>query len=48
MPRRHTRLGRSPVNGVPAKLIVPLSGARNPLTTLNSVVLPAPLGPMMP
>src|SRR5437763_11745675 len=26
----------------------PVSGRRNPLTTSNSVVLPAPLGPMMP
>jgi hypothetical protein len=48
MPRRQTRFGLSLVIGSPAKVIVPLPGARKPFVTLNSVVLPAPLGPIMP
>ena len=48
MPRRHTWFGSKPVKGDPAKLIVPRSAVRNPLITLNKVVLPAPFGPMMP
>jgi len=42
------RFGRNPVIVSLANSVVPSSGARNPLMTLNSVVLPAPLGPMMP
>ena len=48
MPRAHTSCGfRAPI-ALPAKRVVPLSAARKPLITLNSVVLPAPFGPMMP
>ena len=41
------RSGGQPVTGVPANWIVPPSGVSWPLIRLNSVVLPAPLGPMM-
>ena len=48
MPRAQTSCGFSPPISLPAKRIAPWSAARKPLITLNSVVLPAPFGPMMP
>ena len=47
-PRRHSPLGRSPVTVSPRKRMVPRSGSKNPFSTLNSVVLPAPFGPITP
>ena len=44
--RRQSALGRSPVTVSSRKRTAPRSGTRNPLSTLNSVVLPAPLGPI--
>src|SRR5690349_25059666 len=38
--------GGRPAISWPSKQIRPASGRRNPLTRLNSVVLPAPFGPM--
>ena len=38
----------APSNGAPRQVIVPESGLTNPQITLNSVVLPAPLGPITP
>src|SRR5262249_12432959 len=46
MPRRQISSGVSPSMRSPAKAIEPLSGADMPAMMLNSVVLPAPLGPM--
>src|SRR5436309_5514505 len=40
------RDGDTPARSVPLKIIRPAVGRRTPLTILNSVVLPAPLGPM--
>jgi hypothetical protein len=48
MPRRQTRWGRRPVIGAPSQRTRPRSGSRKPLSTLKSVVLPAPFGPMIP
>ena len=48
MPRAQTACGLSPLIALPAKRIAPWSAARKPLMTLNSVVLPAPFGPMTP
>ena len=48
MPSRATRLGRVAAIPCPAKRIVPALGCTTPSSMLNSVVLPAPLGPMMP
>src|SRR5438105_13009014 len=39
--------GRSPTSGRPRKVTAPVSGRYRPVNTLNSVVLPAPLGPMI-
>ncbi len=47
MPRRATACGASPPIGAPSKRMRPDVGASWPVMTLNSVVLPAPLGPMM-
>ncbi len=47
-PRAQTSCGLRPPSSLPAKRMLPLSAARKPLMTLNSVVLPAPFGPMMP
>ena len=41
-------LRRAPVMGVPAKRTSPAIGASRPETTLRSVVLPEPLGPIRP
>src|SRR5215471_1559559 len=38
---------KSPPDAAPANLIEPASGAIAPAIILNSVVLPAPLGPMI-
>src|ERR1700744_4422847 len=46
MPRRHTASGESPPIGSPANMIVLSVGAIAPAIMLNSVVLPAPLGPI--
>ena len=46
MPWRDTRWAASPVMSVPSKLTLPLVGVYMPVTQLNSVVLPAPLGPI--
>jgi hypothetical protein len=46
--RRQTRCGRSPVIASPSQRISPRSGSRKPFSALKRVVLPAPLGPMMP
>src|SRR4051812_40449147 len=40
------RSGRAPAIGWPANWIVPASGGIKPVMTLNSVVLPAPFGPI--
>src|SRR5262245_14034421 len=45
-PRRLMSSGGSPVMSWPWKLTVPALGACSPAMTLNSVDLPAPLGPM--
>ena len=45
-PRRHTASGASPAMGSPASAIEPSSGACAPAIRLNSVVLPAPFGPI--
>jgi hypothetical protein len=47
-PRAARICGDSAVTSSPSKKIRPLVGARKPLTTLNSVVLPAPFGPISP
>ncbi len=48
-PRRQSALGLRPGDGLRrGSGPRPASGTRKPLSTLNSVVLPAPLGPMMP
>ena len=46
IPRRHTASAVNPPIGSPAKTIVPSSGAVAPAIMLNSVVLPAPFGPI--
>ena len=46
MPRRQMRSGGKPSMRSPAKLMVPPSGANTPAIMLNSVVLPAPFGPI--
>ena len=43
-----TRSARQPVMSSPSKTTRPASGGINPETQLNSVVFPAPLGPMRP
>ena len=48
MPARQMRFGFSPVMSRPANRTLPPLGAASPFSRLNSVVLPAPLGPMMP
>src|SRR6202162_5210630 len=47
MPRRQRSCGAMPVTSRPLKLMLPASGRRWPVMRLKSVVLPAPLGPMM-
>src|SRR6266542_524710 len=47
-PRRSTWWGGSPSNSSPLKRIDPPSGRRKPVIRLNTVVFPAPLGPMSP
>src|SRR5712691_106091 len=46
MPRRHASSGVTPSMRAPAKRIVPSSGGNAPAIILNSVVLPAPFGPI--
>src|SRR5271165_1413701 len=48
MPRRATCAGFSRVMSSPLKWIVPRVGARNLVSMLKTVVLPAPLGPIKP
>src|SRR6266508_6243008 len=48
MPRRMTACGRRPTMLRPSTSISPEVGRRNPVIRLNTVVLPAPLGPMSP
>src|ERR1700744_163773 len=48
MPSEASRCGRTRVSGFPCQLKVPADGFTNPQMTLNSVVFPAPLGPMTP
>src|SRR5580658_1602387 len=48
MPRRARRWGEVRVMSVPPKWTRPRVGGWRPVITLNSVVLPAPLGPMSP
>jgi len=45
-PRATTRCGGRPVMTAPSKRASPPSAGSSPVTTLKSVVLPAPLGPM--
>src|ERR1051325_1118072 len=47
MPSRHTSCGARPVTSRPSSVTAPASGVRWPVMRLNSVVLPAPLGPMI-
>src|SRR6266850_585453 len=47
MPSRQRSCGAMPVTSRPLKLMLPASGRRWPVIRLKSVVLPAPLGPMM-
>src|SRR6516225_4084990 len=46
MPRRASRYGGSPVTSSPAYRTLPALGLRKPEITENSVVLPAPFGPI--
>src|SRR3990172_13291555 len=48
MPWRQIRCGGRPVMSSPRKRTLPSSGARNPVSAANSVVLPAPFGPISP
>src|SRR5665213_990409 len=48
MPNDARRSGRTRSKILPSYETVPAVGRTNPQITLNSVVLPAPLGPMMP
>src|SRR5262245_24833071 len=48
MPAVERLCGPSAVTSAPLKRIVPAPGARSPAIRLNSVVFPAPFGPMMP
>ncbi len=48
MPRRARRNGLLPVMSVPSSTTRPWVGSWRPVMTLNSVVLPAPFGPMSP
>ncbi len=45
-PMRATLNAGMPERVVPSNVHVPLSGLSNPVSRLNSVVLPAPFGPM--
>ena len=45
-PRRATLWGASPAMARPSKRIAPRSGWTKPVTRSNSVVFPAPLGPI--
>ena len=47
-PRRARSSGASLVRSLPSNTVVPASGGVKPATISNSVVLPAPFGPMMP
>src|ERR671918_739764 len=47
MPRRQTSCGATPVMSRPSRTTAPASGRRWPVMRLKTVVLPAPLGPMM-
>src|SRR5262245_15015985 len=47
MPRRQRSCGAMPVTSRSLKRTLPASGCRWPVIRLKSVVLPAPLGPMM-
>src|SRR5258706_11515295 len=47
IPRRQRSWGAIPVTSRSLKTTRPPSGSRCPVIRLNSVVLPAPLGPMM-
>src|SRR5215475_3789571 len=46
IPARATRYAGIPASGWPSNRQLPPSGFSNPVSRLNSVVLPAPLGPM--
>ena len=48
IPIDDNRCGDSPFSDLSRQLIVPEFGATKPQITLNSVVLPAPLGPITP
>ena len=48
MPIRDTFQAGDPVMSRPSNAIVPVVGGRKPDSRWNSVVLPAPLGPMTP
>src|SRR3954466_8605953 len=48
MPSRHRSQGGNSVMSRPHKRIVPAMGGSTPAIRLNSVLLPAPFGPMMP
>ncbi len=47
-PSRANWCGRAPVTSLPSTTIRPALGSCMPVATLNSVVLPAPFGPMRP
>jgi hypothetical protein len=46
-PRRAMLSGREPETSTPSTMMRPSVGGSTPVIRLNSVVLPAPLGPMM-
>jgi len=48
IPRFANLCGGSPVTSPPLSRTLPFSGEINPVTTLKSVVFPAPFGPMRP
>ena len=48
MPRDAMRAGLQPLTSSPSNSTLPPSGRYTPVTTLNTVVLPAPFGPIRP
>src|SRR5579884_4065708 len=46
MPRRATWWGRAPATSRPSNQMLPVVGGKSPVMQLNSVVFPAPLGPI--
>ena len=48
IPQRHISLADLPVKFTPSSTILPSVGEYTPVRRLNTVVLPAPLGPISP